>query len=81
MAFPDDKETWRRVVGKNLALGILGDKVKTGDQNNIADFLERLEDLLGYSFIEGYATLKEKLDDLPTKETNFVLNQLIQGKL
>jgi len=64
MSFPDDKETFRRVVGKNMPIGQQGDKVKTGDHNNVADFIERLEDILGYNFIDGYADLKAKLTQI-----------------
>ena len=61
MSFPVDKETWRRVIGKNLSIGQVGDNVTTDDHNLIADFLERLEDILGINFIEGYTDLKAKL--------------------
>ena len=47
MAYPDDKETFRRVVNQDLSHGIEGDTVDQGDQNNMGDFLERLEDTLG----------------------------------
>ena len=47
MSYPEEKETFRRVVGENLAAGVAGDVVKAEDRNEVVDFLERLQDILG----------------------------------
>lgn len=64
MVFPVDKETWRRVEGKDLPLGKIGDVVEDTDHNDFAVFLEALQDTLGVSFISGYSSLKDRLDSV-----------------
>lgn len=81
MAFPADKETWRRVVGKDLPLGELGDTIIANDHNDYAVFLEALQDTLGISIVGGYGSVKLRLDDLSTAAESFVIMQLVQGKL
>ena len=73
MAYPDDKETFRRVVNQDLPAEP-GNVVDENDQNLPADFLERLQDTLGYGIKMGYATVKAFFD--------YVVSQiaLIAGK-
>jgi len=72
MAFPDDKETFPRRTGKNLAIGELGDVIPAGDYNDPVDFLERLQDTLGTGLLAGYGSLKLRIDSLPTTGTSAV---------
>jgi len=67
MAYPDDKETFRRVVNQDLTQGIPGDTVDENDQNLPADFLERLQDIFGYNLLGGFDTLKLRLDNIDSK--------------
>lgn len=74
MAYPDDKETFRRVVNQELP-DIPGDVLDENDQNLPADFLERLQDTLGYGIKMGYATVKAFFDYVVSQIT------LIAGKV
>ena len=67
MSFPDDKETFERVVGKNLAEGVKGDKIPATGWNAIRDFIERLEDLLGLDFNGIFVSHKLRHDDIDEK--------------
>jgi len=67
MVFPADKETWRRVEGKDLPLGKLGDVVEDTDHNDFADFLERLQDVLGLTILAGFGSVKLRLADMDTQ--------------
>lgn len=62
MSYPTNKETFRRVVNQDLTQGIPGDTVDENDQNLPADFLERLQDTLGYNIKMGYASVKTFFD-------------------
>lgn len=61
MAYPDNKETFRRVINQELP-DIPGDTVDENDQNLPANFLERLQDTFGYNIKMGYTTVKEFFD-------------------
>jgi len=61
MPYPDDKEIFRRVVNQDLP-NIPGDVVDENDQNLPADFLERLQDILGYNIKMGFASVKNFFD-------------------
>lgn len=74
MAYPDDKETFRRVVNQELP-AIPGDTVDEDDQNLPASFLERLQDTLGYGIKMGYASMKAFFDYVVSQIT------LIAGKV
>jgi len=67
MVFPADKETWRRVEGKDLPLSKLGDVIEDTDHNDYADFLERLQDVLGLTILSGFGSVKLRLADIDTK--------------
>jgi len=67
MVFPADKETWRRVEGKDLPLSKLGDVIEDTDHNDYADFLERLQDVLGLTILAGFGSVKLRLADMDTK--------------
>jgi len=67
MVFPADKETWRRVEGKDLPLSKLGDVIEDTDHNDYADFLERLQDVLGLTILSGFGSVKLRLADMDTK--------------
>jgi len=64
MAYPVDKELFRRVVGENLAEGIPGDVVIADDQNNPANFLERLQDTLGLEVQGAFPSVADRLNSL-----------------
>lgn len=68
MAYPQDKETWRRVVGRDFPASETGDEVEDDDHNLPVDFMERLEDILGYDFIDGFSDLADRLDTLIASE-------------
>jgi len=61
MTFPADKEEFPTWENKDLTLGKLGTKIDANILNNVYRLLERVEDSLGYNFIEGYFDLKAKL--------------------
>lgn len=61
MSYPEDKEYFRRVINRELPL-IPGDTVDQEDQNKPADFLERLQDVLGYGVRMGFPTMKDFFD-------------------
>lgn len=63
MSYPENKEIFRRVVNQLLP-EVRGNVVKADDQNNAADFLERLQDALGYNFKTGYADLASRIDKI-----------------
>lgn len=81
MAFPVDKETWTDKVNRDLSVGEAGDMIDAGDVNALYDFLERLEDTLGISFISPYGSLKLKLDDMPTDEKAFFYSLLGRSRV
>lgn len=62
MAYPDDKDTFRRVTGYVGGDVVDANKLKEGDQNNMAGWLESLQDIFGYSIKMGYATVKAFFD-------------------
>lgn len=64
MAYPDDKEIFRRVVGEDLAAGIPGDIVTADDRNKPVDFLERLQDTLGVGIKGGEVNLNDRIKAL-----------------
>jgi len=66
MPYPDDKDTFRRVEG--YVGGDFQDvnKLKEGDQNNMAQWLEDLQDIFGYGIKMGYATVKAFFDWIVT---------------
>jgi len=76
MSYPDDKETFRRVVNQDLP-DVDGDTVDENDQNLPADFLERLQDTLGYGIKMGYASVKAFFDwiveNIPRKIVDTIL--------
>lgn len=63
MPYPENKETFRRVVNQLLP-EVRGDVVRDEDQNLPADFLERLQDTLGYNFKSGYESLAERIQKI-----------------
>lgn len=66
MAYPDEKVTFRRVVGENLAEGIAGDTIKSDDHNNKAEVIENIEDTLGLNPEGSEATVRARLDAIET---------------
>lgn len=78
MAYPVNKETFRRVVNQDLPT-VEGDIVDEDDQNLPADFLERLQDTLGYSILGGYGSVKARLDGMQTLIDAGLKVQLITG--
>lgn len=66
MAYPDDKETFRRVINQELPT-IPGDLVDENDQNLPADFLERMQDTLGYNIKMGFASVKAFFDNINSR--------------
>jgi len=63
--YPADKETFRRVVNRDLSGGIPGTTLDKDDQNLPADFLERLQDTLGLEVNGEYASVAERLNTIP----------------
>jgi len=61
MAYPDDKEEFRRVVNQDLP-DVEGDIVDKDDQNKPADFLERLQDTIGLNIKGGEASLNSRIN-------------------
>ena len=76
MAYPADKETFRRVVNQELPT-IPGDTVDADDNNKPVDFLERLEDTLGYGIKMGFANVKAFFDDINARFTGLNRNKII----
>jgi len=76
MAYPDDKEEFRRVVNEDLP-AVEGTVLDENDQNLPADFLERLQDTFGYNIKMGYASVKAFFDDVVSKITGVNKNQVI----
>lgn len=79
MAYPDDKETFRRVINQDLPAEP-GTVLDQGDQNLPADFLERLQDTFGYNIKMGYANVKEFFDNIVSqfagiKKTEIIIMQ------
>lgn len=71
MAYPDTKETFRRVENQDLP-DVDGDIVDEDDHNLPVDFLERLQDVLGLDILGGFGSVKLRLDDLTTKTGNIL---------
>lgn len=61
MVFPADKETFPVWVNKDLSIGEKGSDIDADIINDLRACVERIEDSLGYNFIEGYADLKARL--------------------
>ena len=76
MAYPVDKETFRRVVNQELPT-IPGDVLNENDQNLPADFLERLQDTLGYDIKMGEASVKAFFDTVNARFAAIKIPQLI----
>ena len=76
MAYPDDQTTFRRVTNQELP-SVPGDTVDEGDQNNMADFCESLQDILGYGITMGYASVKAFFDWIVATITGVKKNNII----
>lgn len=76
MVWPADKEEFPIWKNKDLPTDELGTEVDADILNNVYRLLERVQDSLGVSFIEGYADLKERLDDMPTTDEALVWSLL-----
>ena len=62
MNFPTSKDTWTRKKDRDLSIGEIGDRITKGWYGDWADWLEAFQDLMGYDFRGGYASLKARLD-------------------
>ena len=67
MSYPNDKETFRRVVGEDLSQGIPGDVIKAEDHNAPVDLLERLQDILGLNPQGSYESVASRLSALSSR--------------
>ena len=76
MPYPDEKETFRRVVGEDLTQGIPGDVIKAEDHNLTVDFLERLQDILGLNPQGSASSVAVRLQSLED-----TVNSLSPGSL
>ena len=66
MSYPNDQETFRRVINQDLP-EVPGDTLDETDQNKMGDFLERLQSVLGYGIGMGFSKMKEFFDDIVSK--------------
>ena len=73
MSYPDDKDEFRKPVGYVSGPVTDDNKVKVGDQVNMANWLENLQDTLGYGIKMGYASMRAFFDFLVNKYTQYVL--------
>ncbi len=60
MTYPASKDTFRRVTVSPVSL------LKVGDQNNMADTLEGVQDALGINPQGGFANVVARLNDIDT---------------
>lgn len=54
MSYPTDKETYPRRETDDI--------IPKEDHNDVVDLLERLQDILGYNFLNNYSDLSARLD-------------------
>lgn len=59
MSYPDNKETWNRVI--------LDDLIPPEHKNEISDFLERFQDTIGLNIKSTFSNLADRLDDIESK--------------
>lgn len=64
--YPDDKETWRLLIDQNLPAEP-GTTIEQIDFNYKTDFLERLQDTLGYGITMGFLSVRLFFDDVVTQ--------------
>lgn len=78
MPYPQDQETFRRVINRNLTEKIPGTTLDENDQNLPASFLEKLQNLIGYKTPTPGNTIYERLDAMPNL-VNIKKIQIMQG--
>ena len=67
MAYPTDKETFRRVENQDIGQGIPGSTLDQDDHNKPVDFIERLQDTLGLEIQGTETSVAERLTAIESK--------------